>query len=806
MPRAFDITAATDAVTLDASGHGELAFTVSNALRMPMRARATVHASGDARPEWMAIEGDAERHFPADGTQQFIVRFKVPPGTAPGRYTFQLLVADVLNPDEHYAQGPTVAFTVAQAPPPAAKKPFPWLLVALAAGVLVIIGTVVAVLAGRGGAELGEPCAEEACGPGLDCDGTRRVCVGQEGFQGCQTNEQCATGRCTDGTCVEALAAIGESCAELKCQEGLVCPEATKVCLGPEGFLGCKEDSHCVTTRCTSGVCILPAPGGACGPGNTCPPDQKCASVLGPRACLMQPGKKCDGDVQCSSLYCRQGTCTRDDGKCESSADCKGNFRCQTNKLCMIPNFLACPSSVLCASGNCVNGICQPPKVACSPPCTGDFIACVGGRCVARPAGMMVFSDYQAELRRIASQPTRGGFPSPAATGSRAAALRFHAAPTRNEPMPRAFDITVATDSVNLDASGQGEIAFTVSNALRMPMRARATVLPAGGARPEWLSVAGGAERDFAADGTQQIIVRIQVPPGTAPGRFTFQLLVADVTDPDERYAQGPTVAFVLAQAAPPPPKKPFPWMLVALIAGVVIIIGAVIAVLSGRGGLAVGEPCGPGQECGKGLECSGVDGGECLGVEGFEGCSRNEQCLTGLCQQGRCARVPPGGKCAADGTCPPDQKCVQVVNERFCLLVPAEKCERDLDCSSLYCKQGTCTRDDGKCETNDDCKAPSQCTPNKLCLLPDGAACTQGIVCMSGFCPAGTCAPAPSGPCTILCPPGTTCVGNQCIRLPDRSVNQQLFLQEPGAFQELQIQQDAIQRQEFLQQRQLPQ
>lgn len=369
MPRAFDITSATDSVTLDASGHGVLAFTVSNALRTQVRARATVFADGDARPEWMTVEGGPEREFAPDGTQQFTVRFHVPPGTAPGRRTFHLVVVDVTNPDERYAQGPTVAFTVVEAPVPVKKKPFPWLLVALAAGVLLILGTVVKVLSDRG-----EPKPEP---------------------------EPTVT-----------LAAIGESCAELKCQEGLVCPQATKVCLGPEGFVGCKDNTQCVTARCTSGVCIQPPPGGACGPGNACPEDQKCASVLGPRACLMQPGKSCDGDVQCSSLYCRQGTCTRDDGKCEGSADCKGNFRCQPNKLCMIPNFLACTSSVLCASGNCVNGTCQPPKVACSPPCSGDFVACVGGRCVSRPAGMMVFSDYQAELRRIASQPSRTRTPS----------------------------------------------------------------------------------------------------------------------------------------------------------------------------------------------------------------------------------------------------------------------------------------------------------------------------------------------------------------------------------------------------------
>jgi hypothetical protein len=44
-------------------------------------------------------------------------------------------------------------------------------------------------------------------------------------------------------------------------------------------------------------------------------------------------------------------------------------------------------------------------------------------------------------------------------------------------------------------------------------------------------------------------------------------------------------------------------------------------------------------------------------------------------------------------------------------------------------------------------------------------------------------------------------CSGSVCIRLPDRSVvNQQLFLQESGAFQELQMQQKAVQKQQLQQ------
>ncbi|XXF77096.1 hypothetical protein P2318_29185 [Myxococcaceae bacterium GXIMD 01537] len=358
MPRAFNITAATDSVELDSAGRGEVSFTVSNALRTPVRARATVMTSGGARPEWAHVEGGEERDFPADGTQQLTVRLQAPPGTAPGRYAVQLLVADVANPDERYAQGPMVAFTMPVVAPPPARKRFPWALVALVAGVLLILGTVVAVLLGPGGAKLGESCAETGCG------------------------------------------------------ENLLCAEDTKVCLGQEGFLGCAENAQCVTTRCTEGECVKVPPGSNCGAAGRCPPEQSCTDILGPRSCLLVSGQACDGNVQCTSVYCREGQCTRDDGKCESDAECKSPFRCQPNKLCMLPDLATCTSSALCASGFC-SGQCRPPSAPCTPACRGDFNTCLGGRCVSRPDGMMALPEYRAELRRIASGGART--PAPAA-------------------------------------------------------------------------------------------------------------------------------------------------------------------------------------------------------------------------------------------------------------------------------------------------------------------------------------------------------------------------------------------------------
>jgi hypothetical protein len=290
--------------------------------------------------------------------------------------------------------------------------------------------------------------------------------------------------------------------------------------------------------------------------------------------------------------------------------------------------------------------------------------------------------------------------------------------------MPRAFDITAATETINLSASGQGELAFTVSNALRRPVRARATVMMAGQARREWATLSGGEERDFAPDGTQQFTVKLQVPPGTPPGSYTFHLLVTDVANPDEQYAEGPTVAFVVPEAAPPV-KKPFPWWIVALAAGVIIITGGVAAILASRGGPELGSNCGPGD------------------------------------------------------TCPERQKCTTLMGTRACLLAPGERCTGDGQCSSLFCNAGRCSRDDGQCESNSDCRPPSQCHTNNLCLLPNGEECRENGVCMSGFCQNGQCQTAPKV-CSPPCPPGFLCVLGTCrsIKILPR-VNEELILRE---------------------------
>ncbi len=137
MANPFAITTTATAVPLDTGRQGRLSFTVSNTSGRPIRGRARLVPANPAAASWLSLQGDAERDFPAAGTQQYTVQILVPPTGPAGSYPFRLDVVGVDNPDEELTQGPSVTFTVPEpAPPP---KPFPWWIVVVAAVLLLAV-------------------------------------------------------------------------------------------------------------------------------------------------------------------------------------------------------------------------------------------------------------------------------------------------------------------------------------------------------------------------------------------------------------------------------------------------------------------------------------------------------------------------------------------------------------------------------------------------------------------------------------------------------------------------------------------
>jgi hypothetical protein len=150
--------------------------------------------------------------------------------------------------------------------------------------------------------------------------------------------------------------------------------------------------------------------------------------------------------------------------------------------------------------------------------------------------------------------------------------------------MFRVFAITTSTPSIRLNGAGQGELTFTVSNALGRPVRGRAVVEPEGVTPREWLALEGEPERDFPPDGTHQYTVRVAVPPGTPQGQYAFHLSVVNVANPDEEFAVGPSASVQVPLPQAPAPKKKLPLAWIALAAGILLISLTTFLALRGRG------------------------------------------------------------------------------------------------------------------------------------------------------------------------------------------------------------------------------
>src|ERR1700716_2705874 len=111
-----------------------------------------------------------------------------------------------------------------------------------------------------------------------------------------------------------------------------------------------------------------------------------------------------------------------------------------------------------------------------------------------------------------------------------------------------AVTITTPSTTTKLDANRTAQVAFTVTNASIQPLKGRARVVPIDVAKPEWFAIDGEAVRAFASRGTQQYTVRVNVPPTAAAGKYTFQLKVVGVANPDEQYGESQQVAFEVPQ------------------------------------------------------------------------------------------------------------------------------------------------------------------------------------------------------------------------------------------------------------------
>jgi len=157
------------------------------------------------------------------------------------------------------------------------------------------------------------------------------------------------------------------------------------------------------------------------------------------------------------------------------------------------------------------------------------------------------------------------------------------------------FEIPDGPTTVTLKTEAgfhKGNAVFGVTNKTGEGLTARFSVQIQGGGKAEWYSIQGEPERPVAAGETQTVTVVAKIPAATPPGQHRIKLRATNVNDPDNDSTDSAVATVTIpAVAKPPTKKKPFPWWIIAVAAGVlVLVIGVIVAVvlMSGPKGTAV--------------------------------------------------------------------------------------------------------------------------------------------------------------------------------------------------------------------------
>ncbi|HEX8738166.1 MAG TPA: PASTA domain-containing protein [Pyrinomonadaceae bacterium] len=164
MPSLFAITAAPDKLKTE-TGSATTSITVTNSTSRPLRGVVKVKPLGNTQSQWLKIDGETERDFPAGGTHQFTVTFNKPkPAPTPNptpqpaeSFPFRVDAISATNPDEDFTEGPVITVEIPEVKP-AEKKGVPWwvwLIVGIV--VLLLIVGVILFLVFRGGDKVEVP-------------------------------------------------------------------------------------------------------------------------------------------------------------------------------------------------------------------------------------------------------------------------------------------------------------------------------------------------------------------------------------------------------------------------------------------------------------------------------------------------------------------------------------------------------------------------------------------------------------------------------------------------------------------------
>ncbi len=139
-------------------------------------------------------------------------------------------------------------------------------------------------------------------------------------------------------------------------------------------------------------------------------------------------------------------------------------------------------------------------------------------------------------------------------------------------------DLPSGMSSVKLDSQGRATVQYTVKNVSQRSLDGRAVLVslpetkpPNGVVEKGWVKIDGKADRHFDVDKEETYTVKIQVPPKSPSGNYSFRLDAVWV-DQTDRGDAGGGVAFTVA--APSATTSHFPLWIIPVVLLVVIALG----------------------------------------------------------------------------------------------------------------------------------------------------------------------------------------------------------------------------------------